>query len=448
MATHADTPVPAPPLPDLSGDRFRVMDWHVFTPGYHKNNLYTRDDCKQIVANFQKYSTGENAYIKPVGKLGHDDKQSIKLSLGLPAVGRITACRSTPDGGFAIDVEKIHREGVRENGETFDLYEQVLNGGYPTGSVEIEPNIPDPIDPSKTIPGYVLTGVAFLGEEAPGIAGLPSPKAIFNRYSKEVIPVRDDIIQQLRDLGVPVDDPSMAGKSDDELQTLLTTVSSPEFMAAMQAKFAAQPDATPTVPDAPVQMAANGGNVGAMEHYNPRVKDDDGDTIGYTRNDKLRASAGCDQDDMPVTRKEFAAMQQAMQAMKPSDKDLAAFSRTFNEDRAARHRTNVQSVVEQACREGRLTPADKADQMEIGMARSQTVTFSAGKENAGKTPFDVWKTKLLSRPKDFRFSAIEDPMGSADSQEMAQLKEFTAKAETSGVDYQAKVAHKKLMAGV
>jgi hypothetical protein len=45
--------------------------------------------------------------VKAKGKIGHDDEQSIAKSLGLPAAGRITACREVPGGGFAIDIENI-----------------------------------------------------------------------------------------------------------------------------------------------------------------------------------------------------------------------------------------------------------------------------------------------------------------------------------------------------
>lgn len=420
MATHADTPVPAPPSPDLSGDYFRVMDWHVFTPGYHKNDLYTVADCKQIVANFQQYSTGENAYVKPVGKVGHEDKQSIKLSLGLPAAGRITACRSTPEGGFAIDVEKIHRVGINEQGETFDFYDRMLNGGYPTGSVEIE-RVPDPDDPAKTIPGYVLTGVSFLGEEAPGVTGLPSPKAIFNRYSKKVFAMRDQYLQQLKDLGVPVEGPDFAGKSDDELQSLLAVLTSQSFDAAMQAKYGspATPDPVNTPDPAPVQMAAS-----------------DGDGAPDEPDSKTLVS-------MSSMVKRMAACEQKLGSMgKPEDiKQMAAFSRSYEAERATRHRNDVTNVVEQACREGRLQPIDKPDQIELGLARSNTQKFGAGVD-AGKTAYDVWRNKLLARPVNASFSQGME-YGSGNTIGDEELNRYAAHAMTKTGPGRAELARQK-----
>lgn len=417
MVASANPSVFAMPTPERDGDYFRVLNWSVFVPGYHKGRLYTAADCRQVVANFQRLSVGPDAYLKAKGKIGHDDEQSIAKSLGLPAAGRITACREAPGGGFAIDIENIPCVGIGPDGEKFDFYDAVNRGLYPDGSVELVWDVLDPDDPAKTVPGPVLEGIAFLGEEPPGVLGLPSPRAKFSRLDagerleqriihgrrctlrrvrfSEVVPVRDQLIQQLKELGIDVGDASIAGLSDEALQALVNQLGGESFAAAMKKKYAAAPD--------PVETA---------NKPNPPADD-----LGQ----KFAAFA----DDCT---KRMGAMEQTLQGLQGMKEDVqqaAKFARDYPSERKAQKLRTVTELVSQAAKEGRLQPWEKDDQIELGVGKDDATKFAAGTGAGkdGKTPFELWKTALFARPAN---SLLAETL--ADTGDDAELDAFTRKA--------------------
>lgn len=411
MVARANSSIFAMPAPERDGDYFRVLNWTVFIPGYHKGRLYTAEDCRQAVTNFQRLSVGPDAYVKAKGKIGHDDEQSIAKSLGLPAAGRITACREAPGGGFAIDIENIPCVGIGADGEKFDFYDAVARGLYPDGSVELVWDIPDPADPAKTIPGPVLEGIAFLGEEPPGVRGLPAPRAEFSRHERfervihgrrcpvrrvrfsEVIPVRDQLLQQLKELGIDVGDANIAGLSDEALQTLINQLGGESFAAAMKKKYAAAPEPTPE----------------------PKPKP----------NDDLAQKFAAFADDCT---KRMGAMEQTLQGLqgiKEEVQQAAKFARDYPSERKAQKKAAVTELVKQAAKQGRLQPYEVDDQIELGIAKDDVTKFAAGTGAGkdGKTPFELWKTALFARPAN---ALLAETL--ADTGDDAELDAFTRKA--------------------
>ncbi len=413
MVARAESSFFAMPAPERDGDYFRVTNWTVFVPGYHKGRLYTAADCRQVVANFRRLSVGPDAFVKAKGKIGHDDDQSIAKSLGLPAAGRITACREAPGGGFAIDIENIPCVGIGPDGEKFDFYDAVAKGLYPDGSVELVWDVPDPDDPAKTIPGPVLEGIAFLGEEPPGVRGLPSPRAEFSRRERgehrtilgrrctlrrvrfsEVVPVRDQLLQQLKDMGLDVGDPGIAGLSDEALQALINQLGGESFAAAMKKKFAAAPVTPPPVP-----------------------------ATGQT--DDLGQKFAAFAEDCT---KRMGAMEQTLQGLQGMQADVqqaVKFARDYPSERKAQKLRTVTELVNQAAKEGRLQPWEKDDQIELGVGKDDVTKFAAGTGAGkdGKTPFDLWKTALLARPAN---PLLAETM--ADTGADAELDAFSKKA--------------------
>lgn len=154
-----------------------IRGWVVFAPGYHKGDLYTPARNEQIVRNFARLTTDLGHTIPRAG-LGHDKQQRFAQSLGFGNTGTITRCDSVPDhpGYFDVDIDGVPTEVGGE----------VNAGRLPGGSVELNGAIRDPQNPALMVPGDVLTGIAFLGEEQPAVRAFPEslrdrarPKATF-----------------------------------------------------------------------------------------------------------------------------------------------------------------------------------------------------------------------------------------------------------------------------
>jgi hypothetical protein len=401
---------------------FSVTGWKVFRPGYHKERLFTQADCRAVVQNFAKLSEGEQPYLRAKAKLGHNTQQRMAQSLGLANVGRIVACREVPNnGGIEIDVDGIPVEVLAQDEDgkatVFNLKSEFDRGGYDDGSVELEYDLPDPDDPSKKIPGPVLTGVAFLGEEQPAVKGSPSPKVEFSHRGRAIaaeefrthtgghrtrirrivfsevdpMPARDEILTKLKENDIDVGDPQIAGMTDEALFALLKQLTSDSFKASMKAKFAAdEPDPAKKV-----------------------VASTDANPTPDTSKDEFKAF-------MADCTKRMGAMEQSLQdmnKMKPDIQAAAKFSKDYDTIRVEDKKRAVESAVNAAVVAGKLLPADKADQIELGMAKDNAVKFSAG-DNAGKTPYEVWLAGLENRPASYMFSEVID-----DAQKSGELSE-------------------------
>lgn len=370
-----------------AGESCNVLGWKVFKPGFWKGDYYSAADCKRTVDNFQKYSTGDEAYVKAKAKLGHDDEQRLANSLGLPNQGRIVDCRPTEDGGFEIDISGVPTATGQE----------INAGRLNDGSVELEWDVPDPSDPQKTIPGPVLTGVAFLGEEQPGVKGLPAPRATFSerttgrrtrriRFS-EVDPMnRDDLIAQLKAKGIDVGaDPALANLPDEALAALLKVAPA----AAMTA-----------TPAQTVPPPAPGATMSDEEK-----KDKDDMAAKFADLEKKNADLSAQFNHLSAA---FA------EATKDKDdvKAAAAFAKDFQSARATQKRDRAVEIVEKACVEGRVLPAVKDHLIDdlCKLSDEKKDCFAEGVVK-GKTPFTVECEKLLARPRDARFSANAKPLG-------------------------------------
>jgi hypothetical protein len=275
-------PNPVPPPADLP-PTCEVRDWVVFGPGPHKGTLYTGDDCRRMVAAFDRLSAGPNPSLAPVGKVGHDREQRLARSLGLPACGKVVGCRTVDAmGRVALDLVDV---------PTW-FGAQINAGRYKAGSIEVDPHKPDPADPAVTIPGPILTGVAFLGEEQPAVQGphYPPPVAVFADgttvppaadpipvpdsvlappppapaegfsatlcFSQGAPTVRDQLNAQLQEMGL--DPAQYAGMDDAQVKAVIAGMAGEQFAAWAKKKFAADPamGAVPPPVPKPGEMAA------------------------------------------------------------------------------------------------------------------------------------------------------------------------------------------------
>lgn len=376
-----------------------MLDWQVFKPGFHKKQYYSAEDCRRAVENFAKYSVGDDAPIKVKAKLGHDDEQRLANSLGYPNQGWVKECRPTPDGGFALDIDGVP---VATGGE-------INAGRLNDGSVELDWDVPDPFDPAKVIPGPVLTAIAFLGEEQPGVKGLPSPKATFSdnpgrprtrriRFS-EVDPMnRDDLIAQLKAKGLDVGaDPALANLPDEALAALLK----------------AMPAAAPA----------------AMTDPNPGAGQPDPNAALMAKFADLEKKFADSEKEKAEMSSKFNHLSAAFaDATKDKDevKQAAAFAADFKAQKVAQKRERAVAVVTKAVAEGRALPAAK-DALIDDLCRVSDASkdcFADGPKK-GKSPFEAACEDLLARPADRRFSAAPNPLpGGTDKMDAGRRAEL------------------------
>lgn len=400
-----------------SGPR-KVLNWKVFKPGYWNKQYFSGDDCRRIVDNFQKYSAGDAPYLKAKAKLGHDDKQRFakqlglvqndkgqtvdpdtgeQVSAGIPSLGRIVDCRLTDDGGFAIDIE-----GVPE-----PIAKEIEEGRLLDGSVELDMTIPDPADPSKTIPGYVLKAVSFLGDEEPGVKGLPPPVVSFNqkntsgslriKFSEVQSMDRDTLIAQLKAKCVDVGaDPSLANLPDAALSALLSQL--PAEAAAAAATKQVGDVTTLSEPNCDEQMKKKFAD---LEKENAEMK------------------------------AKFGSLEAAFSDLKDKAGDVqqaAKFAKTYEANLAEVKRTRASTVVAECVAKGKLMPAlqDQTISDLCKLSDDKASHFAEG-EYKGKSPFEAELDKLVKRVPDPKFARVETaaPVQSLSAQEkIRQLEDM------------------------
>jgi hypothetical protein len=168
--------LPAPPTAEPT--TCFVRDWPVFVHGFFKNDLYPRADVARMVANFAALSDADTAlYRREDGspfldvnvKIGHDPGQRLKGSLGFLNTGKVVKEQLGPNGTARLWLANVPT-----------AIGAAINAGYlNAGSIECKPEIPNPNDAGKKIPGPVMFAIALLGEEQPAVPGLNAPRAVF-----------------------------------------------------------------------------------------------------------------------------------------------------------------------------------------------------------------------------------------------------------------------------
>jgi hypothetical protein len=393
-----------PPL--IAGEQpntFALRGWKVFAPGFHKGRLYTGDDCQLTVRNFGLLSQGDSPALRVKAKFGHDAKQRIAESLGVMNAGLVTSCTLAADNSLLLDVESIPATLMIPDAETgepvaFDLRAAFEAGNICDGSVELVwDTYPDPRDPTRMLDGPVLEAVAFLGEERPGVGGLPavgrsvaesresrretnfsqhapSParrrRVVFSEV--DPMPTRDELLQKLQEMGV--DTSTLSDMSDEALMALCKTMSSDSFGAAMKKRYSADTTPPAKTDDPMAQLAA--------------------------------FTSSCE--------KRFAALEQSAKAtqdaLEPA-RMAAQFAADFQSAAAAQKETQARETVERAVTEGRLMRAIQevvlADLLKLPNGRKDV--FAAGHAQAGRTPFQAECDALLARPVSYHFAETDPP---------------------------------------
>jgi hypothetical protein len=269
------TPIPNP---SESGD---ISAWVIFHEGIHKGHPYTAEDCRAIARNF---ATLLKLGVKVKVQLGHDNAAYFQLSLGLPCSGIVTRVWVEYQGGLCCVLADVdHIPGP--------VAKAIKEKQYPDHSADLMKNR---VVRGAALPGWSLFKLSLLGDEPPGIEGLPSPivrlrqttqqdrhawsqaasfsasrdkkdTTEFTRiaFSELFMTPRDQLLAQLKATHPQFDPNDAAGMSDEELQQLLSippvTGQSAQFSAACRKMFGMMPEAPP-----PAGGPADGGVGDAM----------------------------------------------------------------------------------------------------------------------------------------------------------------------------------------
>lgn len=132
----------------------------VFSVGTWNGQTFTTKDLDKMVETFKKTS----GTVRPYLKLGHDDNQSLLKSEGLPAAGWVRNLYRSGDKLIA-DFSDIPKK----------IFELIENKSYRKVSIELFRNV----EILKDKFDFLISGIALLGAETPGVLNL---KDILDRF--------------------------------------------------------------------------------------------------------------------------------------------------------------------------------------------------------------------------------------------------------------------------
>jgi len=149
---------------------YELKDVEVFATGKWNGHEITDQDLDDIVNNTNEIIDK----LKPMVKLGHDDKQRLLQNTGLPAGGWITKLKKVGNK-ILVHIKEVPKV----------LYQLIQNGAYKRISSEI---LNDYTEPStKKQYKKVLSAIAFLGGDLPAITSLEDIAALFDNDEKAQI---------------------------------------------------------------------------------------------------------------------------------------------------------------------------------------------------------------------------------------------------------------------
>ena len=146
---------------------YELTDVEVFASGKWNGHEITDEDLDDIVNNTNEIIDK----IKPMVKLGHDDKQKLLQNTGLPAGGWITKLKRAEDK-ILVNIKEVPKV----------LYDLIKNRSYKRISSEILYDYTEPSTKKKY--NRILSAIAFLGGDLPAITNLEDIAALFGNNEK------------------------------------------------------------------------------------------------------------------------------------------------------------------------------------------------------------------------------------------------------------------------
>lgn len=231
-----------------------VLGNEVFARGTHRGQDFTDADLADMVANFERFSAGEQPLVRVPAVLGHEESQEFLERSDLPA-GAWAKRVYVEDGTLKVDW-----------GEMAPAVAKLLKGkAYRTVSAEIYDEPPAGCEGGK---GKMLRRVAFLGGDIPQVktlADIPAPefRETSERVSRlvvksikrspgrgtytvfsEVVMDRDQMLEALAALGYDVEKITNA-TSDEALAEILIMCQAKSGAATPPAEPAPEPTPEP-----------------------------------------------------------------------------------------------------------------------------------------------------------------------------------------------------------
>jgi hypothetical protein len=186
---------------------YSIKNVEVFSAGTWNKDEYKIDDLAAMVSAFNNLKTG----VRPYLKLGHDNKQNLAKSSGLPAIGWVENLYIKGEKLFA-DLNYIPKK----------IYELIKKRAYRKVSCEIYWDL----DVNGVKYPRVLGAIALLGAESPGVMNLSdilgnysllqnNSCRVFNNEDKT-----DSVKTYEADLEISLEDKTMSdeNKKVDELE--------------------------------------------------------------------------------------------------------------------------------------------------------------------------------------------------------------------------------------
>lgn len=435
------------PAPGTTPPVCYIRSWTAFEPGLHKGQLYSRADCLAMGANFTRLSTrrtGLEPLIVPRVKIGHDVEERLSNSLGFPALGRIYGMRVAPDGRCAFDLEIPTQVGAMVNADWYRDGSIEISPPLPDPDDPAKKLYPVLVaisllgeeQPAVPVRFPMPRAVFADGTEVPAATDLtPLAQAmaeVARTFSNRSRPTSGRFSYLGRTYSTAVvcfsaltPLPGNRTMTPEQKAALAAAPFNwtPDQIAAAESAMAADPSKLAAVPPKPADtppppvpdpMAAMSAKFAADPSTPPYAKDIMSALSAF--------AADC--------TKRFGAMEGAvgdMQKDKPAMQAAAAFASQYQTRIAADHRSSVERDVDLAISQGRLEPRDRADKVTAGLAKNNTTTFSAGTANAGKTEYAVWRDDLLSRtPSPFFRDLVDDSAGTGNALDDRFVKEALA----------------------
>jgi len=155
---------------------YKLENIEAFGSGKWNGHEISDTDIQDIVNNTNEIIDR----LKPMVKLGHDDKQKLLQSTGLPAGGWITRLKKVGDK-ILVNIKEVPKV----------LYELIKNGAYKRISSEILYDYTEPSTKKKY--NKVLSAIAFLGGDLPAVTNLKDIAALYDSNGKANIIIYEKI---------------------------------------------------------------------------------------------------------------------------------------------------------------------------------------------------------------------------------------------------------------
>lgn len=330
----------------------------IFQAGTWKDVEYTNADLDEIAANFIKLKD----QIKPPVKLGHNDKQELLKTDGMPAAGWITSLKRVGDK-LVADISDMPNK----------IAQIVKNKGYARISSEIYTNLKDS---QGKIHGKVLKAIAFLGQDIPHLKSL------------------DDIVAQYDSLDNEYRSVIFMADAKKDVKEEETKTEEKEEKKEEETKTDDKKE------EESVDKKENEKEEMKEEEEEEKDKDKSVDTKKDTDKDELAEMREMYEKQLAVNTEQATELKTATGLIGVIQKDLEA-------QKAEKNRVTDESFLSDLAKQGKFPPAMQAKGMalltEARKSEETVVTYAEGDESVETNILALVKAMFSEWPKGMSF---------------------------------------------